>query len=114
MGTTRSAWLVGTSSVIATRTTIIVSASAIAASGTIATGGTITSVTAITTITAVATIFLGELLSHRFKGLVVPDESDFFNFVNFDAALGDADDRDSVNVEICFGFDNISGLLSLR
>ena len=50
MGTTRSAWLVGTSSVIATRTTIIVSASAIAASGTIATGGTITSVTAITNV----------------------------------------------------------------
>jgi hypothetical protein len=107
MGTTRSAGLVGTSSVIATRTTIIVSASAIAASGTVTTCGTITTITAIAT---VATIFLGELLSHRFKGLVVSDERDFFNFVNFDAALGDADDRDSVNVEVCFGFDNISGL----
>jgi hypothetical protein len=110
MGTTRAAWLVASTGIVATRTTVIVARCSIATSGTVAACGTITTVTTITTIATIATIFLGELLCHRFKWLVVSDQSDFFNFVNFDAALGDADDRDAINVEFSFGFDNISGL----
>jgi hypothetical protein len=112
MGTTGTTWLVISASVVAARTTISIASSAIAR-WTVTACGTITSVTAITSIaavTAIATIFLGELLGHRFKWLVVSDESNLFNFVNFDATLGDADDRDAINVEFCFGFDNISGL----
>jgi hypothetical protein len=106
MGTTRSTGLVATGSIIAAGTTIGIAGSSITC-GTVAARRTITTVTAVTSIAA---IFLGELLSHRFKRLVVPDKYDFFNFVNFDAALGDADDCDAINVELCFGFDNISGL----
>jgi hypothetical protein len=112
MRTTGTTWLVVSASVVAAGTTIGIASSAIAR-WTVTAGGTITSVTAITsiaTVTAIATIFLGELLGHRFKWLVVSDESNLFNFVNFDATLGDADDRDAINVEFCFGFDNISGL----
>ena len=109
MGTTRSTGLVATSSIIATGTAISIAGSSITC-GTVAARWTITTVTAISAITSIAAIFLGELLSHRFKRLVVPDKYDFFNFVNFDAALGDADDCDAINVELCFGFDNISGL----
>jgi hypothetical protein len=115
MGTTGTTWLVISASVVAARTTISIASSAIArwtvtACGTITSVTAITSIATVTTVTAIATIFLGELLGHRFKWLVVSDESNLFNFVNFDATLGDADDRDAINVEFCFGFDNISGL----
>jgi hypothetical protein len=109
MGTTRSTGLVATGSIIAAGTTIGIAGSSITC-GTVAARRTITTVTALSAVTSIAAIFLGELLSHRFKRLVVPDKYDFFNFVNFDAALGDADDCDAINVELCFGFDNISGL----
>jgi hypothetical protein len=110
MGTTRAAWLIASASVVTTRTTIIVARCAISACGTVSACGTIATVTTVATITSIAAIFLGELLCHRFEWLVVSDQGDFFNFVNFDAALGDADDRDAINVELSFGFDNISGL----
>jgi hypothetical protein len=107
MGTTRAAWLIASASVVTTRTTIIVARCAISACGTVSACRTVATVA---TITSIAAIFLGELLGHRFEWLVVSDQGDFFNFVNFDAALGDADDRDAINVEFSFGFDNISGL----
>jgi hypothetical protein len=109
MRTTWTTGLVATSGIVATGTAISIASSTITC-GTVAACRTIATVTALTAVTSIATIFLSELLSHRFKRLVVSDECDFFNFVNFDAALGDADDRDAINVEFCFGFDNISGL----
>jgi hypothetical protein len=112
MRTTWTTGLVATSGIIATGTAISIASSTITC-GTVAacrTIATVTALRAITAVTSIATIFLSELLCHRFKRLVVSDERDFFNFVNFDAALGDADDRDAINVEFCFGFDNISGL----
>jgi hypothetical protein len=110
MRTTRAAWLIASASIVTARTTIGVATCTITTSGTVAACGTITPVTTITSIATFAAIFLGELLCHRFKWLVISDERDFFNLVNFDAALGDADDRDAINVEFSFGFDNISGL----
>jgi len=109
MRTTWTTGLVAASGIVATGTAISIASSTITC-GTVAACRTIATVTALTAVTSIATIFLSELLSHRFKRLVVSDECDFFNFVNFDAALGDADDRDAINVEFCFGFDNISGL----
>jgi hypothetical protein len=110
MWTSWAAWLIASAGIIAARTTISVTSCAVATCWTVAACGTITSVTTITSIATVAAIFLGELLCHRFKRLVISDERDLFNLVNFDAALGDADDRDAINVEFSFGFDNISGL----
>jgi hypothetical protein len=110
MWTTWTAWLIAGAGIVAAGTTIVIARSAITTCWTVTACGTITTVTTITSIATVAAIFLGELLRHCFKWLVVSDKRDLFNFVYFDAALGDADDRDAINVEFSFGFDNISGL----